>query len=97
MFAHDDLLAAQAAAGVFHHGKGLGQDFIQPPRQFVLVLDLDRRAFQSAVFGAARRRKQIFAAADCLHGRFSLRFNRLRLKKSIRLARFQHLPCRDGA
>ena len=30
MAAHDDFLAAQAAAGVFDHGEGFGQNFIQP-------------------------------------------------------------------
>ena len=34
MFAHDDfcLAVGQAAAGVFHHGKGLGQNLVQRQR-----------------------------------------------------------------
>ena len=30
MLADDDVLPAEAAAGVLHHGKRLGQNFIQP-------------------------------------------------------------------
>jgi hypothetical protein len=40
MFADDDLRAAEAAAGVFHHGVGFGQNLVQPGGQLVHVLDL---------------------------------------------------------
>ena len=40
MPAHDDILAAQAAAGVLHHRKGFGQNLVELGREFGLVLDL---------------------------------------------------------
>ena len=40
MFADDDFDAAEAAAGIFDHGVGFGQDFVQPDGQFLRVLDL---------------------------------------------------------
>ena len=33
---------AEAAAGVLHHGEGLGQDFVQPAGQRRVVLDLGK-------------------------------------------------------
>ncbi len=40
MLADSDFRAAEPPAGVFHHGKGLGQDFLQPAGEFLVVLDL---------------------------------------------------------
>ena len=40
MFADDDFRAAQPPAGVLDHGEGFGQDFVQPPGQLLVVLDL---------------------------------------------------------
>ena len=39
MAAHDDILAAQAAAGVLHHGKGFGENLAERRLQFDVVLD----------------------------------------------------------
>jgi hypothetical protein len=48
-FAHGDVLAAQAAAGIFDHGEGLGQDFVQPGASSPLSVIWESSAFQAAV------------------------------------------------
>ena len=52
MLAHDHVLPAQPAAGVFHHGKGFRQNFIQLAREFGLVLDLGKLGFPRGGLGA---------------------------------------------
>ena len=42
MLADDDLRAAEPPAGVLDHGKGLGQDLIQPAGQLLVVLNLGK-------------------------------------------------------
>ena len=46
------VLPHQAAAGVFDHGEGFGQNFVQLQRQFGVVLDLGKFGLPSGGFGA---------------------------------------------
>ncbi len=54
MSAHGDLLAAQAAAGVFDHGVGLGQNLVEAQGQFLVVLDLGQFGLPGRGFLAQR-------------------------------------------
>ena len=52
MFAHDDVRAAQAAAGVFDDGERLRQNLIQLGREFRLVLDFGKLPLPRRRLGA---------------------------------------------
>ena len=52
MLAHHDFLPAQTAAGIFHDGERLRQDFRQLPGQFLMVLDCAQLRLPSHCFGA---------------------------------------------
>ena len=45
MFANTYIRSAQTTAGVFHHGKGFGQNFLELGREFGIVLDLGKLGF----------------------------------------------------
>src|SRR5438132_6237868 len=45
MATHDDVAAAHATRRVLHHGKRFRKDFIETPREFVVVFDLRQLSF----------------------------------------------------
>src|ERR1051325_1729331 len=47
MLADDDVGAAKASAGVFYNGEGLGQDFVEPLLQLLMVGNFGKLFFPS--------------------------------------------------